>query len=349
MGWDGRYLTNPFTAQDLKTALGASGNLVDNYFTGDDGYINPYSFKKPVRSNKKGFSSDELMVNSNYGFNTNRILCDNIEDVFFKASTIGSWGELYEHPISSFKYRWDDFNGYDSNAKPPFNYEGVTTSVIGLAIEQTIERNDSSIDISSMAVISDFPGNWQDAIAYRDKETSDTFLVNSGDLSSSTMDVVLEFNKTGNYECVFMATNGTQMMWMDNGYFEIEVKATADVITVGIDNPMWDVARERILFSIIIASQTVGNLSVRNMSVKLRFIENDFEAPMTEGEYEFTPDISDIGANQTITLDYNQLIPDGYRQKDYKVYFKVIINDDPFTAVEEVINNEIAIQSFKSV
>ena len=79
MGWDGRFLTNPITAQDLKSALGASGNHVDNYFTGDDGYINPYSAKKPVRSNDIGFSSDELMQNRNYGFNMNYILSNNID------------------------------------------------------------------------------------------------------------------------------------------------------------------------------------------------------------------------------------------------------------------------------
>ena len=329
MGWNGRFLTSPFTGDDLKNAVGASGYSADAYFSGADGYINPYSTYKP----SKWSSAD-------YGFDVNYIYSTDADEIFRLASSIGSWSSLYEYPAPLFVYRWDDFDGYDADAVEPFGYT-ITDNVKGLAIEQTVYTRTPSIDVSQMGIISDLGGSWEYAIIYRKVGSSSVSYAYGGGLGASESTIVQEFDEAGNYECVFIGTNGSDMIWLDGGYFEVTVEEISISLSVAVEEPMWNTDKTAISFSAIVVNNSTINAPVRTAVAKLRFLDNSFDAPMVAGEYEFDLNISSINAGQTITKQYNQTIPMLYRDMDYIVYVKVILESGvEEEAFEEVIINE---------
>lgn len=240
-------LTSPFTGDQLKSAIGASGYDADSYFTGEDGNINPYSPCKPVRSSSKGESGESLCALKNYGFDTTYLMAYGVNDVFTYAKNPNyrDWTSLYRKPrgASYSEYlRWDDFNGYEKNAVAPFGYSQLPTSTNSTSLSLRFVRQSPSMDISQMGVIIENggAGNWRWAVAYRKSGTTAASFAYGGYVGSNTSsDVYVDINfpSTGTYECVFMAArggDGAPMLWMPSGYFTVTISALSTPVIVSM-------------------------------------------------------------------------------------------------------------------
>ena len=328
-------LRAPFTAKQLKSAIGASGNNANDYFTGGDGHINPYSPFKPVRSIAKE-SDESLMQNCNFGFNSSYISSTNISTIFTNAKNYGTWEDLYQHPTSSYLYRWEDFNGYDDTAGEPFGYDDIQTSISGTTIEQVITRNDNSIDVTSMGAVTDYSG-WKWAIAHRKSGTTSVSYSYGGAISSGgDIEIVQEFDQSGTYECVFIMTNGSRHIWMSGGYFTVNVTIdTAPKVRAGINDASW-YGTTTIRFIAFIENYGSSSVSISSpVVIKLRFVEKDYDDAMVAGEYAYNWSISSIAAGDTQEFDQSQFGLGSYSHKYYKVCMKVRLTNGEEIYVEE--------------
>lgn len=336
-------LTAPFTAAQLKSAIGASGNNVNNYFTGSDGTINPFSTFKPVRSNQQT-SGLSLMRSSNYGFNTSDISSTNISTIFNNAKNKGSWEGSYQHPTSSYLYRWEDFNGYDSSQGEPFDYSGLQTKITSATIEQEIIRKSGAIDVTKMGIVTDYSG-WYWAIAHRD--SSGTVTISKGNSITSSGEIVItqEFYSSGTYECVFMMTNGSRYIWMSGGYFTVNVTIdTRPKLLAGLDYAHWYTSSS-IQFKVFIENQGSTAATVASpVIIKLRFAENDWEDNMVAGEYQYSWSVSTIqpGANNLQWFEQMQMGLSNYNTRRYKVCMRVYPTNGDAIIVEEEIEPELS-------
>jgi hypothetical protein len=335
-------LEAPFTAKQLKSAIGASGNNVNNYFTGSDGYINPYSTFKPVRSNSD--ESDEyLMQDCNFGFNTSYISSTNINTIFNNAKSYGTWEDLYQHPTSSYLYRWEDFNGYDDYADEPFSYD-VQTNVSGTTIEQVIIKNSNSIDVTSMGIVNDYSG-WEWAIAHRKSDTTSVSYSYGGEVSSWDDEIVItqEFEESGTYECVFIMTNGSMHIWMSGGYFSVKVTIdTTPKVLAGVNEARW-YGSTSIRFVAFIENYGSSVAYINSpVVIKLRFVEKDYDDDMVAGEYAYNWSISSIAAGDTQEFDQSQFGLGNYSHKYYKVCMKVRLTNGEEIYVEEELERELS-------
>jgi hypothetical protein len=338
-------LEAPFTAKQLKSAIGASGNNVNNYFTGSDGYINPYSTFKPVRSNSD--ESDEyLMQDCNFGFNTSYISSTDIITIFDNAKSYGTWEDLYQHPTSSYLYRWEDFNGYDSEAEPPFNYDEVQTSITSDTIEQVITRNSNTIDVTKMGIVTDY-SDWYWAIAHRKSDTTSVSYSYGGEVSSWDDEIVItqKFEESGTYECVLIMTNSSRHIWMDGGYFTVNVAIdTRPKLLAGLDYARW-YNTSSIQFRVFIENQGSTNATVTSpVVIKLRFAEKNWDDDMVVGEYQYNWDVSTIkpGASNQQWFEKTQMGLSNYNNRIYKICMRVYPVNGDAIIVEEEFERELS-------
>lgn len=336
-------LEAPFTAAQLKSAIGASGNNVNNYFTGSDGYINPYSTYKPVRSSQQD-SDLSLMRSCNYGFNTADISGTNISTIFTNAKDKGSWEGSYQHPTSSYLYRWEDLNGYDSEAEPPFNYDEVQTSITSDTIEQVITRNSNTIDVTKMGIVTDY-SDWYWAIAHRKSGGSVTISKGSSITSSGEIAITQEFDGSGTYECVFLMTNGSRYIWMDGGYFTVNVAIdTRPKLLAGLDYAHW-INTSSIQFRVFIENQGNTNATVTSpVVIKLRFAEKNWNDDMVAGEHQYNWDVSTIkpGASNQQWFEQTQMGLSNYNNRIYKICMRVYPTNGDAIIVEEEFERELS-------
>ena len=341
MGWNGTILTSPFTGSNLKSAIGASGNRADEYFTGDDGYINPFSTYKPVRSNSTS-SGLSLMKSCNYGFNTSDISGTNISTIFTNAKNKGSWENSYQHPTSSYLYRWEDFNGYNADAEEPFNYDDVQTSITSGTIEQVITRNSNSIDVTKMGIVTDYSG-WYWAIAH--KSSSGTVTISKGGSISSygDIEIIQEFDGSGTYECVFLMTNGSRYIWMSGGYFTVNVAIdTKPNLLAGVEYARW-YNTSSIQFKVFIENDGNTTAIVNSpVVIKLRFAEKSWNDAMVAGEYQYNWDISSINAGGYQWFEQTQMGLANYNNKIYKICMMVYPSGGDAIFVEEEFERELS-------
>ena len=236
-------LNKPYTAEQIKSAIGASGNVVDKYFNGTDGSINAYSPIKPVRNSSQFDSGETFMELQNYGFSTTYLMNQGVNNIFNYAKSY-SWVSQYLRPRGSGNnewYRWDDFNGYEAGAVAPYNYRNIPNSLSTgswpLVYSMKFERQTPSINISKMGVVYYNGGAsaWKWGVAYRHSGTTGASFAYGGSVASTTGDVYIDvsFPSVGTYECVFMACvggDGNPMLWMPNGYFTISVSQSTTPI-----------------------------------------------------------------------------------------------------------------------
>lgn len=228
------WLSKPFTATDLRSALGITTSIGEinaaNYFNGTSGVVNIWSPIKPVIDSSDTKVTD--MAQHNYGFKTDMLLVRDTQ-MFTQSKQYGTWlEEWYQRPTGSVgsRFRWDDFDGYNSKATEPFSYSNLPGESISLSnsYDFRIDKLTNSINPELMAVFMSLSLEY--AIAYRPKDSSDIRIayLDQTQTNNNMLIFKCEFDQSGTWEFVFIGvsrdyTPGDQVMWMPSGYFTRQV------------------------------------------------------------------------------------------------------------------------------
>lgn len=254
-------------------------------------------------------------------------------------------------------YSYDGTKGYNSEAVPPFSFEEEALTYGELYITARLlndyELPDGNITISDLQKV-DGPDaiitkntNTCFGLLYK-KDSDNTVYVagangefpafmENGDVYTSGIQVA----GNGKYTVVYILLNKQNGRFITLPItpktFIVDSSSVYDVITVGVNEPMWNNGKTAISFSLLIESQSPTFHTIQSAVAKLRFVGKSYDAAMEAGEYEFAWNPSSIDAKATLEKAYTQIIPSSYRNRSYQVMFKVIINGvEPFLVTEEI-------------
>ena len=361
MTLSGKRLKKPITVAEIGSCIGSSSKDVGTLVLHSN--VNMWSRKKPVHISSPAPNRNLEWwkgTENNCGINPPA-----------RVSTFAAVKALYNGGLNGWSYtkpatyyRMLDFDGYYHDAEPQINGLDAPPTILSgnnIAVSVGIRESDldssgsGSLDMSEITVDGTALSNWYVGIALFENDTKLVgWIATSKGLSAQQYEYPTTSSMAGKsytivpfYSKVYLSkdsgnsVDGALMPLPNLMPQRVTVISRSSRLYVGIDEPLWDSARTTISFTVIATSNSTDIVKVSSAIIKLRFIENSFEAGMQAGEYEFDMGAFDVPAGQEVVRSFSQIIGSSYRNRDYIVYVKMMSADGtPYEAQEEVLENE---------
>lgn len=315
-------ISKPVQFNDIKLTLGTSANDIGQLCTST--LINRWSKNKPVRYDSPAELTAAQRKFTNYGFDMNYSEDIYIPNLYTKVVDNPEW--VYLQPQNGNWHRTLDFNGYNHNAVPPFSYDSfpevINTVVDTASIQFRILKNSlAEIDMDDLAYFDGKQSSFRYAIALRKSGATDVYLYYGDTIADAGSEILIdvEFNSTGYWDVLFIATRETSLLpqnigsvYMPLGYKRVQVKK----VTAYAQTKLTSTYNLRFSSDGVISGFHPVNLTVKAVSTALtettaRFILNVIcydSAGRSIGSFVVDSDTGDFTykgtAQQTYSLDF---------------------------------------------
>lgn len=235
--------TEVFLPTEVRDVLNSAGGSVTDdtltFFT-KAANINKWARYKPESYPQDAAMSEHERKLNNFGFDVSSMAGIVVPTLIEMARSGNTWKYILPSGGKNSPFRLGDFRGYNTEAKPPFDYHwisrsGATTTGTYTDEWRVVVNGGSEIKMSDLAVLDNMSANYFLFIA---KHTDGTYVKSSvvsrdGDPEEIICSITL--TKTGVWECMFCVGQNlseeiearTDLAVMPEGYFTFELSTKA--------------------------------------------------------------------------------------------------------------------------